>query len=194
MKKILLILLFFPIILSAQQFNFGLLPEIALSYSNWGRWSVNAKVESMQSLYQQGGKPSPFYYQHNRTDFQFFGNYKLALHWKLSAGYQYRLRSGYNEHRLIQQISTIQSFNPVRLGHRLRVDESFYKESDTKYRIRYRLSAEVALNGSKLDKNEYYLKSSIEALYGIQKSNHELEGRFSIMLGYYFANSNKLEA
>lgn len=194
MKKLIFVLLFLPVLLYSQQFNFGLLPEIALSYSNLGRWSVNTKVESMQSLYQQGGKPSPFYYQYQRTDIQFFGNYKLALNWKLSAGYQYRITNGFNGHRLIQQISTVQTFNPVRLGHRLRVDESFYKKRDIKFRIRYRLSAEIALKGSKLDENEFYFKSSLEALYGIQSNNHELEGRISAMLGFYFTNRNKLEA
>jgi len=194
MKKQLLIILFFPLLLQAQQFNFGLLPEIALSYSNLGRWSVNAKVESMQSLYQQGGKPNAFYYQHRRTDLQFFTNYKLALHWKISAGYQYRVTNGYNAHRLMQQISTVQTFNPIRLGHRLRLDESFYKKSNTKVRIRYRLSAEIALNGSKLDKNEFYFKSNIEVLYGIQADQQDLEGRIGAMLGYYFASRNKMEA
>lgn len=196
MKRIIcIIILFLPVVVVSQnQLRFGILPEIAASYSGLGRWSLTTKVESMHFLYEKQEDAGEFRHSYDQTDLQFFGNYRLALRWRVSAGYQYRFEPGDNSHRLIQQITTKQSFNHLSLGHRLRFDESFYKHESPKFRIRYRLSSEFALKGSKLDVKEFYLKASIEALYSMQDTHEEFEGRLSFMPGYFFANRNKLEA
>lgn len=181
-------------VFTQSQFGFGILPEIAANYSNLGRWSVTSKVESMHFLYESKNNENTIKHSYDQTDIQVFGNYKLAIALRVSAGYQYRIQPGDNSHRIIQQITTNQLFNYIRLGHRLRFDESFYKHDRPQFRARYRLSSEIALSGSKLDVREYYLKGSIEAIYSLQNTKQEIEGRFTLMLGHYFPNRHKMEA
>src|SRR3546814_11063084 len=67
-------------------------------------------------------------------------------------------------HRFIQQLSIAQNALGLRIGHRFRTDQTFEKESATRYRLRYRLSAEKALNGQNVDPGELYLVANNEYL------------------------------
>jgi hypothetical protein len=194
-KKLSFLFLIIPLWISAQQsMSFGFLPEVAASFGKWGRWSATSKIESMHFLYESEIDQEKLKHRYDRTDLQLFANYKLSVSSKFSAGYQYRIEPGINNHRFIQQLSIKQSFHSLRLGHRIRLDESFHKKESPRFRLRYRLSSEFPLSGTQLDPHEFYLKGGLEALYGFQDGESEIEGRVNAMLGYYFSNKDKLEA
>lgn len=176
----------------AQSFQGGLVPEIVFRYKWTDKIQHITKVESMHEFYQN--KPQMWNYVYDQTDIQTFVQFRLNPFWKVAGGYQYRLEgAGENTHRAIQQSAFVQKRTGFRFGHRWRTDQSFYPSDATKWRIRYRLSAEIPLQGQSLDTGEYFLVLSGEPIYALQEGLHDLESRLSSSLGYFANRNNNLE-
>jgi hypothetical protein len=176
-------------------FSGGLSPDVTVSYTSPKNLQFTGKIESQHFTYQEiPGNGNEWMHTHKATDFQFFLAYPIHPLWKLAGGYQYQLSgTGEHSHRAVQQLSHVQRKEGYRLGHRWRTDQTFYKAEKTQYRLRYRLSAEIALQGQQVDPGEVYLIVSNEFLYEIQDGEDDLENRLELALGRYFSKKQKLE-
>ena len=175
----------------------GFFPEAALTGSVSDRVQLTFKVESQHRGYDNRAPAGERWeYFHYRTDIQGFVALSLNPFWKVSGGYQYRLAGGNgpNTHRSIQQIAYVQRLRCSRLGHRLRIDQTYHPNEAVELRARYRLSLEIPLSGQSLDPSEFYLLLSDELIYAYQGGDSELENRLVGSLGHYFSKRAKLEA
>lgn len=178
-------------------FYAGLFPEAAVTGSVNQNWQLTFKVESQHGSFDNRQREGQRWdYFHNQTDLQGFVARKLNPFWKVSGGYQYRLEGGggTNTHRTIQQVALVQRLRRVRLGHRVRTDQTYYPGDATEWRGRYRLSAEIPLVGEELDPGELYWLLSNELIYSHQGGDNEVENRLVSSLGRYFSPKVKLEA
>ncbi len=177
----------------AQSFQAGISPEVAISYRWTDRLKQTVKIESMHEFFHT--EPSMWNYSYDQTDLQVFLEGRLNPFIRIAGGYQFRLEGeGENSHRTIQQVAFLRKGTGFRLGHRLRTDQTFYPSETLEWRLRYRLSAEISLEGQSLDAGEFYLLLSGEPIFSWQNSVSDLETRLKTSLGYLINNSNKVEA
>ncbi|WP_093367669.1 DUF2490 domain-containing protein [Psychroflexus sediminis] len=196
MKKLILmvcILGSFSAQAQSDRFIFGFFPEASLSYKLSEKYSVTHKVESQHGLYDSNNLNEELEYEHSLTDLQSFIGRRFSPFVKVDIGYQYRIEEGENTHRTIQQVSILQRASFYRIGHRIRIDETFFKDAPLLFRARYRLKGQIPLQGLSLDPGEKYLAVSNELIYMIQSSEDDLENRFAVSLGFYFDDKNKFE-
>lgn len=174
----------------------GFFPEIAISHPVTKKLKGTFKIESQHIQFDDRlVEGSRWEYEHYRTDFQGFLGGKLNPFWKVAVGYQFRWEgSGPNHHRAIQQITFLQKLRGLRVGHRLRLDQTFFNTGKKAlYRTRYRLGIEIPLAGQSLDPGELYLIASDEVIHALSEGESEIEHRLSIALGCYFGPKAKLQ-
>lgn len=186
---------FSTIIAEAQnnRFIFGFFPEASLSYKISEDYSITHKIESQHGLFDSNRLNDELEYEHSLTDLQSFIGRRLTPFVKVSLGYQYRLQEGENTHRPIQQISILQRESSYRIAHRVRIDQTFFKNAPLLFRARYRIKGQVPLQGLRLDPGENYLVFSNELIYMVQSNEDDLENRLTGAYGFYFDDKNKLE-
>jgi hypothetical protein len=172
----------------------GLLPEVNVSYRWLGKWRITGQVESMQQVWRKNEfSELQGDYKYIRTDFTSVISYKLNPDLTLAGGYLLRFSEGETIHRSIQQISSVYKKIGVRIGHRLRTDQTFEPKESFEFRLRYRFSAELPLNGLSINDREWYLIASTEFIGSVQKRDWDYEHRVVGSLGYNFNASNKIE-
>lgn len=175
-------------------YQFGLLPSINLNYKLENDWSLNSEIESRQ-LIQNGefdGRAEKGY-DYVLTDLSIISAKKIGLNSKVSGGYLIRFQDGDVFHRLIQQYTLVQGLTDFRLAHRFSTDQTFSPAEKPEFRLRYRISSEVALNGKSVDPEEFYFKFNNEYLNSWQDADYDLEIRLVPLLGYNLKNNNKIE-
>lgn len=193
-----LILPFFLVFLNGSfaqsTYQFGLLPSINVNKKLKKDWSLNSKIES-RFLINEGafGGANETNFQYVLTDLSFIAAKKVGLSGKVSGGYLIRFRENEIVNRFIQQYSVVQKMNGFRLAHRLVTDQTFSKITPSEYRLRYRLSAEIPLNGQSADTKELYLKINNEYLNSLQEKEYDLEIRVVPLLGYALNQNHKIE-
>jgi hypothetical protein len=175
------------------RFIFGLFPEASLKYSISEKYSITHKFESQHGLFDSSRLNDELEYEHSLTDLQTFLGRKLSPFLKADIGYQYRIEEGENTHRTIQQVSILQRGSFYRIGHRFRIDQTFFKEESLLFRARYRIKGQIPLQGRELDPGENYLTVSNELIYMIQSSEDDLENRLTAAYGFYIDDKNKIE-
>lgn len=179
---------------SQNRFATGFFPEVSLSYKLNSNYSMTHKIESQHGLFDnQSELNNELDYKHVLTDLQTFLERRINPYIKVALGYQYRIEDGENTHRPIQQISILQRASKYRIGHRIRTDQTFFKEAEILWRLRYSIKGQVPLQGLELDPGEQYLIVSNELIYMNQNGEDDLENRFVASLGFYFNDKNKLE-
>lgn len=173
----------------------GFFPEAQLSVKASDKWKLVGKIESQHgTVFHDREQDADWSYYHDRTDFQAFADYKLGPLAAVAVGYQYRWNGNApNNHRAIQQISFIQVKRRMRMGHRVRTDQTFEPLEKPEFRLRYRLVLEIPLQGIKIDPGEYYLIASNEPIFGTQGGDFNIENRVVCSLGHYFSKKHKLE-
>lgn len=196
MKKLFLLsLVLISISVKAQgdRFTFGFFPEASLKYKISEHYSVTHKFGSRNGLYDSSRLNEEFNYEHILSDLQTFIGRRLSPFVNVDLGYLYRLQEGENINRSIQQVSVLQRESYYRIGHRLRIDQTFFKDAPLLFRVRYRIKGQIPLQGLELDPGEKYLTVSNELLYMIQSSEDDLENRLAAALGFYIDDKNKVE-
>jgi hypothetical protein len=173
----------------------GFFPEAQLTYKVGTQLKLIGKIESQHGAVNHNlNREANWAYYYDRTDFQVFADVKLEPLMAFAAGYQYRWNGdGRNNHRAIQQVSLVQLRNKLRIGHRLRTDQTFDPVDSPEFRVRYRLLFEIPLEGSRIDPGEFYLIASDEAIFGTQGGEFKIENRLVCSLGHYFSKKQKLE-
>lgn len=194
-----LLLLFFCIIsiqktAAQSDYRIGLLPAININKPIGNGWAINFKYELRQFVAEGDYSASPeSAFEYDLSDFIFIASKKVGLNNTLAGGYLFRLRGSTVIHRAIQQFTIVNKFNTFRFAHRISTDQTFEPDNPAEYRLRYRLTAELPLNGESVDPGEWYLKVSNEYLNSLQGGSYDLEVRIIPLLGYQFTDNNKLE-
>ncbi len=124
------------------------------------------------------------------------GNNNLLL------GYGYILSENYiagtddklsiGEHRIFQQFITKQSFGRVSIQHRYRIEERWVEDSDFKWRFRYFLALNIALNNKELVADTWYLSLYDEIFLNGQNAVFD-RNRMYAALGYRVSPQLKVE-
>lgn len=192
MKRYLLFFLLVSLLhlLTMAQTNYllGFLPSVNLNKKLPEDWSLNFKAESRQSLYRGN-----FDYEYLLTDLALVAAKKIGINTSAAGGYLLRVGQNRVQHRAIQQVSFVKGYAGFRLSHRVSADQTFGKDDAPEYRLRYRLSSEVPLQGLSLDPMEFFIKLSNEYLGSIQYDVFDLEIRAAAFIGYAFSPKQKLE-
>lgn len=169
--------------------QWGLLPSININKKLPKDWSVNLKAESRQILYRDA-----FRYTYSLTDVSLIAATRIRLRTTVGAGYLASIAEDGIRHRTIQQISITRSYTAFRLSHRFSMDQTFGSQEEPEFRLRYRLSSEIPLQGQSLDPKEFFLKASNEYLNALQAKEYDLEIRTAAFIGYALTPVSKLEA
>jgi hypothetical protein len=190
----LLLLLSFGTFVHAQRTYGGFFPEMAVNKKMGQHWKLTGKIESQHIVfYDDVSHPLDLSYRHYRTDLQFFTARNIRARTNAAIGYQYRFEGeGENSHRTIQQIGWLTNWRHYRFGHRVRADQTFFDEG-VSWRMRYRISSDIPVNGQKLDPGENYLIVSNEIIADYFVDAFDLENRIVAGVGWYFQNKDKLE-
>lgn len=197
MRRILIsyILCSLPLSIWAQSSSrWGSLPEFMVTKKVSSKSGLSFQVEPMLQIGDQAINESlQFDERHVRTDLTFFYSYTLNPNWKLAGGLMHRLREGKDRQRTIQQISYSKRSSSLRFGHRFRIDQTFASDVPTVWRLRYRYSLELPLQGADLNDGEFYLISSVELLFISSSDQNTSEQRAAASLGYFMNKKNKFE-
>lgn len=191
MKKILILIFLsaMSVICYAQNsYQYGIMPSINLQKKFPRNWSANFKVESRQSFYNQELK-----YKYLLTDLSLLATKRVAPNITVGGGYLLRAEVDKIKNRAVQQISFGKKYSGFRMSHRIVTDQTFEKDNETEFRLRYRVSSEIPLEGQSIDVKEFYLKLNNEYLNSWQKKDYDMEIRLVALLGYSISPSNDLE-
>lgn len=184
----------FSIRAQTNRFSTGIFPEASLSYKLDKNYSITHKIETQHGIFDnQSQLNEEVEYSHVLTDLQTFIGRRINPFVKIDIGYQYRILDGENTHRPIQQVSILQRESRYRIGHRVRTDQTFFKQAEILWRFRYQLKGQIPLQGFELNPGEKYLSISNEVIYMNQNGEDDIENRFTTSLGFYFNDKNKLE-
>ncbi len=171
----------------------GILPAVNFYKKINNKWALNFKTEARYLLRNYNFSHSDVTNRFELFDLSILAVKKTGLKTKLNFGYLFRQRNNNYFHRFIQQYSITQFLNSTRLVHRISADQTISSNSFPIYRFRYRAATDFSLNGSSIDNNEFYYKTSIEGLLIYQKDNYFYEFRVTNMIGYKINSSHKLE-
>ena len=180
--------------LAQSTYQFGILPAVNINKKLPSDWKINFKIESRQELKSGFFEvPSKFQYNYILSDFSLLAAKKVASNKTLAIGYLTRFRNNEIIHRSIQQLIISNSYGALKLGHRFSTDQTYQNDKAIKYRLRYRLTTRLPMNGQSVDPKEFYFKVNNEYLNAWQASTYDFEIRLVPHLGYLFSNKQKLE-
>lgn len=198
MRRLLLlfIVILVPVSLLAQEHVFfsGFFPEAGVTKRLSNGNKINFKIEN-QEIFFRNDTDSEEQWQltHYRTDLMAFYDWKVRPNLSVAFGVFHRIQDGPNANRIIQQMAFIQRLRNFRLAHRIRTDQTFEKDEQITFRLRYRLAMDIPLEGATLDPGEPYLVISNEPIIGIQGSDFDLENRLVLTFGKLISQSQKIE-
>ncbi len=191
---LLLIVLFIGKTTAQDTYLLGTLPSLNLNKGINSDWSLNLKAESRLRFMQGefgGNSTSDMHLQ--LADFALTTSRKTGLNNALAGGYLIRLRGEETFHRFIQQFTMVKRYESFRMAHRFSSDQTFNSDNPWELRLRYRITAEIPLNGQSVDPGEFYLKLNNEYLNSWQEGEPDLEIRVVPLAGFEFTDNNKLE-
>ena len=170
----------------------GFFPEVSFTKSLKNSNKFNFKVENQHVIFDNRiTERSQF--DHYRTDFMLFYDWKLNATQSMALGVFHRFQDGADGNRLVQQFAFLNRLRGLRIAHRMRTDQTFTRGESVEVRFRYRLASEFPLNGSTLDPGEGYLLISNEPIFSLQGGEFNLENRLVLSYGKLYAKNQKLE-
>lgn len=176
-------------------YQFGGLPSLNLNKKLKNDWSLNMKIESRQ-LFERSkiNGNADKKYEYVLTDLSLIAAKKIGLNSRIASGYLIRFEDGELSHRFIQQYIIVQKLSGFRLVHRFLSDQTFSTSEKTEFRIRYRITSEIPLNGELVDPGEFYLKINNEYINSLQAMEYVPEIRLAPLLGYDITDRFKIES
>lgn len=192
MKRIILIICVISLIparnYGQSNIEIGFLPSLNINKSLQRDWSLIFKAESRQSL-----KKGDFDYDYLLTDISLAGSKKAGINTSVAAGYMVRIVDNKIRNRTFQQVTFVERYPRLRISHRLLSDQTFEKDQNTEFRLRYRISSEIPFQGQTPDPKEFFVKLNNEYLNSIQGKIYDLELRGAGFIGYVISTVSKLE-
>lgn len=175
-------------------YRVGLLPTLNLNQQLKQDWRINYQWQSRWIL-AEGlfSEPSATQFNYRLSDFSVIGSKKVQGNKRLAVGFLLRVVGEDQRFRLLQQYTSVQKFPGFRLGHRLRTDQTWGGNDASTFRLRYRLSFDLPLNGSSTNPNELYFKLNHEYLGALEEREVSLEVRLTPMIGLLITDNNKVE-
>ncbi|CAM1358969.1 conserved exported hypothetical protein [Tenacibaculum litopenaei] len=190
MKKILMMTWVFGLLstaLYAQDTTLsGWLPKVVLTKKINSQLKWVQSVEAREQWYKDDWKLA-----HRLVDVSTLVSIKSGYNRSVNVGYILRFKAGERIHRTVQHYNIVTGVQHWKLAHRIGFEQFFQSGKRPQYRARYRLGAQRALSGEKLDPKEWYVKLTNEYLYQFNKRDFEL--RVSPYVGYLINPNNKLE-
>ena len=125
-------------------------------------------------------------------------SYEVGFYGKVGGGAMYRNNQLFddnseNELRLNQYYSWATYRNSFRWVQRFKIDERL-QTSRTRFRLRYRLSLDVPLNGLELDTGEWYVLASTESLLNLSKQASAMwDQRITMGIGRQWTTNIKIQ-
>lgn len=180
--------------LAQADYQSGLLPSLNFNKNITEVWQLNFEIESRQQL--SAGlfeEETALNYEYILTDLTTIAARKVGANGGIGVGYLFRINGDRIIQRSLQQYTYTKRLQGIRLGHRLRIDQTFEKSQNPVFRARYRFGSEISLNGQEVDPKEWYLKVNNEYLGIFETGENDLEIRLVPVLGYVFTDANKME-
>jgi len=171
----------------------GSIISFNLNKSLSSQLQLNAKWESRILLLRQGAS-SEQGLQYQRSDLELIATVPAGLRAKAGGGLLLRMQQGRLQYRLVQQYALVRTHGPLKVGHRFRADQQFAAGRPPRFRLRYRISAQLPFSGEKVDIKEFYFKAANEYLPTLRAANFDVEIRGLLVLGFVPATGHKLEA
>jgi hypothetical protein len=172
----------------------GGLPGINFNQSLQKGYALNFKAESRFAFASGSfGEFNQLQMRYILTDVSATATKRIGPASSIGVGYLARLGRDKIGHRLVQQYVHLSRFGAMRMAQRLGTDQNFLAGEAITLRVRYRFTAEIPLNGEKIDAHEFYLKPNAEVLYVWQGNLHEPQFRLVPILGYVFTDNNRVE-
>lgn len=169
-------------------FESGFLPSININ-SNFSKdRAIIFKAESRQQFFKED-----LNYEYVSTDISAGLSKKLSINTTVAFGYLLRVDNTGIGNRAFQQITFIRRYGSFNLSHRLLADQTFKKNESAEYRMRYRVSSEIPLEGQSADPNEFFIKLNNEYLNSLQDRSYDLEIRGASLIGYVISPALKIE-
>lgn len=171
-----------------------MLPSINLNKSLKNDWRLNLKIEGRNSLLKEQlscSNDSDQEYLH--TDYTLMAAKRVGFNQLLAAGVMWRYKEDQRILRYLQQLILIKKYSSFRMAHRFAMDQTKSQNAPMKFRIRYRATLAIPLNGTSIDTKEWYIKINSEYLHSIQEEDRSLEMRLVPLIGFKFSDKNKLE-
>ncbi len=194
-KRFLVIFFMFGNALGIAQSDFEGLNEtsFAVNYKASETYRFNVSVQSRGYLLQD----EKFNYEQRQFDITHFSTAYLNYNKSISIGIRYRNRELFddssNELRITEQYNYTKSTEPLRFGHRIRLEQRILSNY-TIHRWRYRFAVDLPLNGLKLDIGESYLITAMEALFSTSNATKpEWDHRTTAQIGWLISKSFKLQ-
>lgn len=175
-----------------QTFFTGIFPEISLTRKISDVNKLNFKIENQRVLFDNRDKENP-QFTHYRTDLMMFFDHSVRPGVSIALGIFHRFQENENGNRIIQQFAVLQRMRNLRINHRIRTDQTFTRNDDLEVRLRYRISAEIPLQGKIVDPKEFYLVISEELIFSQKGGDFEIENRIALALGKLYNSREKLE-
>lgn len=177
------------------QNRFGIMPQFNGSFKVGDLLKVNSKLENRFIFYQNPANDLGGRSEYERTDIELVAAASRGYLKNFGVGYLVRRTDidGKFLHRLIQQYSLGQKIGGLQFAHRFRTDQTFEKDEEVQYRLRYRISFEKPLSGLQVDPREYYLKFNNEYLGVLQARKTNLEIRLLTAIGYNHSEDDQIE-
>lgn len=169
-------------------------PSVALNYRVGPHLKQNASIRSRHFLVRDGES----FTQTRQADLSVYTSYTWLGNSSVALGVMYRFRDPFqpgsgNELRVTEQFDFRRSFGPVRLGQRARWEQRIF-QANTVHRLRYRLSADLPLQGEKADVREFYLIGQGEPLLSLGRSRApQWDLRLTGWLGYQISGNTRLQ-
>lgn len=196
MKGILVLIIYFIVANATAQENqtffTGIFPEISLTKKISDVNKLNFKIENQKILFDNRDQENP-QFTHYRTDLMMFFDHSVRPGVSIALGIFHRFQENENANRIIQQFAVLQRMRNLRINHRIRTDQTFTRNDDLELRLRYRISAEIPLQGKIVDPKEFYLVISEELIFSNKGGDFEIENRVALALGKLYNSREKLE-
>lgn len=136
---------------------------------------------------------SDFGYEFLLTDISAIAAKRIGINTSIGLGYLIRIEEDAISHRANQQFSVLRRLPGLSLSHRFSTDQTFSGVETPEFRLRYRISTEIPLEGLTLDPLEFFVRLNNEYLNSLEGKNYELEIRLVGFLGYAISDNGKIE-
>ena len=175
--------------------NLGVLPKLNIKKKFDNLWALNVEIAPRIEIAEGNSvgqlENDAFY---SLTDMTTIVSRTIGVSNSIGGGYLARIEEDQNtSHRFIQQFAIIDYWDHRRIAHRFRTDQTFREGHVPTFRIRYRISSDIALRGQTVDPSEFYFKVSNEYLGIFRSDVNDLEIRLTPTLGYNLQNKSKIE-